>query len=616
MNPTVSALFKSLHQFPNAGKTPSMKKGQLISAKISEILPKNQAILNMGGTQVKAQLEMPLTKGERYVLQVTATNELPHLSLVSQKPFSVEWMRSLIKEAGSKPSEKNVEMLRHLFQNGASPTKDEVFQALNLFRKFGGRSRTKDVITHILRNQMPMKESVFLALSSRESLSSVLTQDRNLVNTGDQRLKEIIGILGGKSSPVTLLQSLSSRLLHETSINKRNTFLFLQKAEIISPELSFEKFQQEVSKWRGQSNGALTLDDALQSIKKGSESPFPALPSQRLLPTMVNNVFKAQLPSSSRELFSLKNWLTQAEKAMNLSSANLSSDFVNRFQALHQNLADTLVFKKLEHHIGQDFTILRKQLDQLFSLNGSRPVELSREIVGKLQTLLEKQMPESVRPQLVEWAFKAQPTASEFTKEAFLLKIKAMLHLSGINDEAIIHRDVQQNVSVQRESTLKSLVVQRLQDESVMSTKPEVLKQVLNILNGMQLTSQQDHGQMLQLAFHIPSISQDAYVNIEGKKNNEGIIDPDSCHILFYLDLKHLKETVIDLMIVKRQVTLTVYNENEMTPILTKEHKGNLEIGLEKLGYSLLSINVKGGHPLNQAASFVNSEHTGVDFRI
>lgn len=78
-----------------------------------------------------------------------------------------------------------------------------------------------------------------------------------------------------------------------------------------------------------------------------------------------------------------------------------------------------------------------------------------------------------------------------------------------------------------------------------------------------------------------------------GKKNKDGKLDPDYCRILFYLDLKNLKEVVVDMQVQNRIVTLLIMSDNPELKTIASPLLSNLKEGLQQIRYQLSSVQFK-----------------------
>ncbi|HET7522274.1 MAG TPA: hypothetical protein VFJ73_03010 [Bacillales bacterium] len=162
---------------------------------------------------------------------------------------------------------------------------------------------------------------------------------------------------------------------------------------------------------------------------------------------------------------------------------------------------------------------------------------------------------------------------------------------------------------------LKSLLL----DVAQQAQSPQLKQQAQQLL--LQMISQQwTAGNQFQTVFHLPlqwgSHSTDVTVKWEGKKQKNGTLDADFCRILFYLELELLKETVVDVHIQKRLVTVRIFNEVHDLDGVIRQFQPILKDRLETAGYRLAGVNQAKGRPGNPGSAGVSRRLGGVDFRI
>ena len=101
---------------------------------------------------------------------------------------------------------------------------------------------------------------------------------------------------------------------------------------------------------------------------------------------------------------------------------------------------------------------------------------------------------------------------------------------------------------------------------------------------------------------------------------DDGKIDSDFARVLFYLQMESIKETVIDMQVQNRIVSLTVFNENTKLQPLAQGLKELLAIGLEEKGYQLSGVQIKTfenqNTPVKKAKVSKDTPSSGVDIRI
>ncbi|MFG6148931.1 hypothetical protein [Halobacillus sp. B23F22_1] len=613
MSSTIAALFQSLHQKAKKEGAPLLKEGQYISAKVIDILPKNQAVVQLGSRTIKAQLETSLTNGERYLLQVNQLSEPPLLNVMSSKPaHSNEVLLQLLKTIDQKPSKVNIAFLQKITKDGVPFTKQALASALSILKKEEAAPINQKVLQQMLKNQYPIKESVFAALKARESVTlsrafTNLAEEKN----NNQRLTRLASILAGNQSSLSLKQAVTSQVISDLSHGSETSFSLLKQANFLPQDLTYEKFKQQAVSWMSHSlTSPLSMKEAadlLHHVEKHKAS-FPYLSNGTLLKDKLSALIKEQMPLSTKELHALSEWVNQSYALLG-PGGEPNEAMLNHTHRLLENRA---VFTKLQVAAGENLKPFVKKVEQ-FDTSAGLDHKPSDQIIHKLQTLLYRQVADIHKPQLIEWALKGGLIGAEVSKEAFLLKMKAMVHLSGVQDEASRLRDKDQTPP-----SLKSLIVQGLQDNG--TAKSENMRTALHLLNGIQLAAQQESAQMLNLSMQLPGelmgMNEDAFVHFESKKNRKGEIDPDSCRIMFYLQLEQLSETVIDLMIVERRVNVTIYNDHDAVSSAIGKHKKVMKTGIEQLGYQLTSINLKQGAANKQAHSSYKIDQSGVDIKI
>ena len=139
-------------------------------------------------------------------------------------------------------------------------------------------------------------------------------------------------------------------------------------------------------------------------------------------------------------------------------------------------------------------------------------------------------------------------------------------------------------------------------------------------LNGMQLQSG-DQGHQHQLVMQVPmqflGKKTEATLQWNGRMKDDGKIDADYARILFYLNMESIEQTMIDMQVQNRIVTVNVFNDNDVLQMLAKPLSATLKDGLAKHDYQLSGVFVK-KFDVQVAQKKVKQEQptTGVDFRI
>lgn len=177
-------------------------------------------------------------------------------------------------------------------------------------------------------------------------------------------------------------------------------------------------------------------------------------------------------------------------------------------------------------------------------------------------------------------------------------------------------------------AVLKQLLIDAKIDASHLGLR-EQLDQLIQRFHGQSLLQQQESGPalhvMTQIPFFLPNHQTDLTIQWQGKKQEDGKIDPSFCRILFYLQLPALNETLIDVNIQNRIMNITIRNDHTALGELVTLHSEGLKETLRAMDYRLTTVNVRpfeaSGELKGIRASHVNlsqipTSYNGVDLKI
>ncbi len=186
--------------------------------------------------------------------------------------------------------------------------------------------------------------------------------------------------------------------------------------------------------------------------------------------------------------------------------------------------------------------------------------------------------------------------------------------------------------------TLKSALLTLLQAADAPAAVRDTAQQLVQQITGQQLllAPERNSSMFTHVTLFIPFTDQDggqtASVHIQTRRGRKGELDADNCRLLFDLSMKTIGQTLVDVNIMDKIVSLNVWNDHPSTPILIEETRGELAGQLEQAGYQLLSLrstplpkdaearpadeqSAKASQP-PEPASFAHSRYKGVDFRV
>ncbi|WP_281975575.1 hypothetical protein [Halobacillus litoralis] len=605
-------------------------QGQMMSGKVVELMPDNRAIVQLGKQKVHAQLETPLTKGNAYLFQVEKTDPLLLLKAIKGTPVSSgrNDIQQLLKQLGVPLTKHNSLFLKEILQQNIPFQQAEVKKALALLEGAGDKPLARQILVQMFQKRFPIRSSIFQALATKQTteFSSVLTQLQNQFNdeqksVSNEKVRVLLSQMKGSGSSLSSADLAVQRITTEVSAGKDTSFQLFKQAGIVREEMSFTEFQQTWNQWAGKGEGVSAVSQTLPGTKGKSvqNPPFPQ--PLETISTQLKKLFDQQLPVTDKDLKTLSQWLQTSERVL---QADLSSNLRNQWTSQYNELSRRRVFEKLTPFLSpQEKVILNDFVKRM-----ADPVSKGSEFAsGQLEKVIQmgrqiegSQLPSEQKSALIDWMSRSSEFLSLKEKDMMLLKLKTVMDFSGFSDERRLSTSLQQGTNQAHESTLKTLLLQGLNDGT--TPRPETAKQMLHLLNGIQLTSHVDQQHTLQMALQIPGdllgSLHDIHMNLEGRKTQEGTIDPDFCHIIFYLDLANLKETVIDLNIVDRRIAITVFNNSPKMEWLAHQYKDSVREGLSDVGYELSSLVTRQTHE-RQTSSKTNKEEEreeGVDIRV
>ena len=154
----------------------------------------------------------------------------------------------------------------------------------------------------------------------------------------------------------------------------------------------------------------------------------------------------------------------------------------------------------------------------------------------------------------------------------------------------------------------------------------EIAKKVLHKITGIQLLAQES-GPIQQFVVQVPIMLQHKAVDLtmqwSGRKKENGQIDPAYCRILFYLELENLHDTIVDMQVQNRIMTISVINENNHLKQLASPFIEQLKADLKSINFTLSAVHftepsksvLKQGKQ-QRSPYFTSSQYSGVDLRI
>lgn len=96
------------------------------------------------------------------------------------------------------------------------------------------------------------------------------------------------------------------------------------------------------------------------------------------------------------------------------------------------------------------------------------------------------------------------------------------------------------------------------------------------------------------MVFFVPLKGEDgdttATIHVQTRRGRRGEWDADNCRLLFDLKMKHLGETLVDVSVVNKMVSLKIWNDRPWVADLIESARDEAQERLLSAGYQLLSL--------------------------
>ncbi len=142
-------------------------------------------------------------------------------------------------------------------------------------------------------------------------------------------------------------------------------------------------------------------------------------------------------------------------------------------------------------------------------------------------------------------------------------------------------------------SNMKSLLLEGM-DRNLSPRAREVMEQALSNLTGQQLLARQDssasvHSMQVQLPLPWEEGMQSAELQVHARNNGQQM-DWENCTLFFFLDTPRFGETGISVMVVNREMTLRIQNDDPKVEHAFQPYIPQMEQELQQLGYRINGV--------------------------
>lgn len=593
----------------------SIKEGQVVHGTIKKLYPNQTAELQIGNQKVIAKLETPLKAGDAHFFQVTKTEPELQLKIVTGPLTNgntlAQQAQQLLQAMNLTKSTEMQAVIQFFLKEQLPISKEILVQVEQLLKQLPPNVSIKqamETIQKMLDLKIPLSQQMFDAVLSGKSTSGLqsLIQEFKLTLQQDLTLS--------KNDKNTLLQSLQ-KLAEPFGEPVAGVLLGKQIEMLQSPVANFS-----------------TKLPILQSLKEAGVLP-PNVTLNNLLPastlsTMPNsaadiiaNLLKAPASEKSMVMDQIRNWvsvqpLLTSEQKVQLGILLKNNSQAEQILTLNKTLLEVFAKQSQEAVFLKDQHGLTAK-EHLLSLLGKGT---NKEMVSQtLQQVLSnnKNSQQPIFSTALQQA--EQNVLQQLDGKAFEHAMKEALKSLGFSYEAKLGGGSEE--VRQLASQLKPQLIDLLHNQVISAPLKEQAELLLNRMNGLQILSNENgpqHQLLMQVPLEFLGKKMDATLEWNGRMKEDGKIDSDYARIMFYLHLDSLEETVVDMQVQNRVVTISLYNNDTSLKPIANVFYDTLKEGLLSVGYQLSGVFIKTfeENKLTSPKKLLGKESQGVDIRI
>ncbi|AWE06658.1 hypothetical protein DCE79_04295 [Lysinibacillus sp. 2017] len=620
----------------------ALKQDQVFHGTIKQLYPDQMAEVQVGGQKLMAKLEVPLKVGDAHFFQVTSTNPQTELKVVtgpmSQSMTPTQQMNQLLETMNLPKSSDMQQVLSHFIKAQIPISKEQLMTAETWMKNLPEGVSKNDALQALQRMveyKMPFTNTVFQALTQGAKTDGMSTNLANLAqllatHTGGnesikanllQQIQQLAKPLNNETGGVLLARAAQDLLNASAPVSSKLQALTVLKEAGVLPQ------NANLQNWQSVNQQPTQVQQTMQAP---AGMPQNALPSQA--GQMIQQLMQTPPEQSKQMMEQVRSWVNN-ENLLSTAQKEQIQQLVNRFAQIPPSKQAVEVFVKQLH----------EQLTKAFSDNASTRLFTQNEqgisAKDQLVSLLKPDSSPQMMDQLLRNLVKVSADSSQPQVQSTLTQAEAQVQ-SAADSRAMEQamKTVLKGLGVSYEATLASkagdvqAVAQQMkpqlltliQDAQTPPALRDAAETVMARINGMQLLSS-ENGHQHQLVMQVPleffGKKMDATLQWNGRMKDDGKIDANFARILFYLNMETLQQTVVDMQVQNRVITINIFNDLPNLDSLATSLKGSLKAGLADKEYVLSGVFIKPfeereGKNVTKNSNQPDEQHSGVDIRV
>lgn len=579
----------------------ALKQGQVFHGTIKQLYPDQMAEIQVGNQKFIAKLEVPLKAGDAHFFQVTGTNPQTELKIVTgpmaRASTPSQQINQLLESMNLPKSAEMQQLLGHFMKAQLPISKEQMLQAemwLKALPEGISKVDALQTIQKMIELKMPMINDVFQALMSGQKTSGMtaimdnfaqlLAKDTTLSESLRQNLMQQVQAIAkpfevetGSAVLARLLQSLTNS--SATMNEKMQALSMLKESGILPQQATLQNWSKmnEAKAFQPIQQAGQVIQTILATKPENARQLVEQLKSWTESQNLLTNEQKQQI----NQLVDRFNQLPVSKQTLDVFAKQMQDQLLKAFT---QNTADRL-FTQDAHTLS-----MKDHLLSLFKQEANSPSQTEA-----LMRNLVKNSIDSSQPFIQQVVTQAEALVqNSMDSKAMEHALKTVLKNLGISYEATLGSKSADLHMIAHQ--LKPQLHTLLQETNIPPQMKEAAEMLMTRMNGMQLSSG-ENGHQHQLIMQVPleffGKKMDATLQWNGRMKDNGKIDANYARVLFYLQMASMQETVIDMQVQNRVVTVTVFNENSEIQSLAEPLKAALKIGLAEKNYQLSGVFIK-----------------------
>lgn len=634
-----NAIQTNASQQVSANQPLSLRQDQVFHGTIKQLYPNQMAEVQVGNQKLMAKLEVPLKVGDAHFFQVTATNPQTELKVVtgpmSQSMTAGQQMSQLLETINLPKSNEMQQVLSHFMKAQLPLAKEQLIAAESWMRNLPAgvdKNNALHALQRMVELKMPFTNTVFQALTQgikTDGLSANLANLAQLLATQSggnevikssllQQIDQLAKPLNNETGGILLARATQNLLDNNSAIaSKLQSLTVLKEAGILPQNATLQNWQTVNQQGNQQTmnpvQAAATplLKEAGQMLQQlGQTSPEQIKPVLEQVKAWINNesLLSSAQKQQLQQLLSRFEQLPASKPAVEALINQLRQQLTNAYS---ENVTTRLFMQNDQGMSAKDqlLTLLKPDMnlpiaDQLLRILVKVTADSPQPVMQSVLTQAEGQVQAGVDSRAMEQA------------------IKTVLKGLGVSYEAALANKAVDIQAIAQQ--IKPQLLALLQDVQTPVAIKDATEMVMARLNGMQLNSG-ENGHQHQLVMQVPldffGKKMDATLQWNGRMKEDGKIDANFARILFYLNMETLQQTVIDMQVQNRVVTINIYNDMPNLDSLATSLKGTLKTGLLEKDYTLSGLFIKpfgeqAGKTVTKLSNQQEDEQGGVDIRV